>query len=172
MQYSLEIELPLVFIVNQIASDKGHKVIGELPLYFRVVKGKYELTSRSELPEDVPALVILGSCCRKFEEFPRFDIWKKEILKYNPKDLILAYAAAHRQYPDEAKDVIVNDSNCEAFNYYRSKAHEVGCSLENPSLFFLVHAYCEKITNIQTNDHDAPNDLASSYSSKVIKFSR
>lgn len=155
MQHSLASELPLILTINQIASDKDHKIIGELQLYFRVVNGKYELTSRNELPEDAPSLVILGSSCRKFADFPRFDIWRKEILDYNPRDLILAYAAAHRQYPDESKDVLVNDSNCEAFNYYRSKAHELGCSLDNPSLFFLVHAYCEKIKNVKMNDHNA-----------------
>lgn len=145
IQYSLALELPLLLIVNQIASDRNHEVMNEVSLYFKVDKGRYVSTSRNEFSENTPALVILGSCCRKFADFPPFEIWKKELLKYNPSDLLLAYAAAHRQYPDEEKDILVSESNCEAFSYYRSKAHEVGCSLKNPSLFFLVHAYCERI---------------------------
>jgi len=149
MQYSLTIKLPIAFKISRMATDLDYQVINEVSLFFKVVKGKYALTSTNDFSREDPILIILGSCCRKFENFPPLDIWKQEFLQYNPLDLLLAYAAAHRQYPDEEKDILVGNSNCEIFDYYRTKASEIGCSLENPSLFFLVHAYCEKIKNIK-----------------------
>ncbi len=153
LKYSLEIELPVVLIMSQIASDKNFESVGQISIYYQVINGKYQKIAKDRLSEDTTALVILGSCCRKQAEFQNYDVWQKELINYNLTDLILAYAAAHRQYPDENKDILVVQSNCQLFKFYTSKASEWGCSLSNPSLFFLVHAYCDKIKNVSSAVH-------------------
>jgi hypothetical protein len=148
MHYSLVVELPLVFNIKQIASDRNYQEGEGLTIYFKAMHGQYREVAQHELSEEAPAIVIMGSCCRKSNEFPSLEVWRKEILNYSPMDLILAYAASHRQYPDESRDSLLGQSRCELLSHYKSKSHKWGCTLENPSLFFLVHAYCDKIKNV------------------------
>ncbi|MCH9627113.1 MAG: hypothetical protein S4CHLAM2_07470 [Chlamydiales bacterium] len=151
MRYAVLMDLPLVMVVSQIASDCGHKTLKKESFYFKVVKGSYRLVSPNQFEQRAPAVVVLGSCCRRSAEFPEFSDWKEEIQRYDPCDLILAYAAAHRQYPDESKDVLIEKSAPPLYHTYKSKALEWGCSLDNPSLFFLVHVYCDQIKNIENS---------------------
>lgn len=151
IEYSLAMELPLVFVVSQIASDKNDEVIHEELFHFIVVDVRYQFVTSDQISDDSAVLTVLGSCCRKSNEFPSNKVWKEEILSINPKELLLAYAAAHRQYPDEAKDKLVENSGCKLYSYYKDKAHSWGCSLDNPSLFFLVHAYCDRKKNVFRN---------------------
>ncbi|PIS02049.1 MAG: hypothetical protein COT85_07890 [Chlamydiae bacterium CG10_big_fil_rev_8_21_14_0_10_42_34] len=149
LEYSIKFDIPIILKVKQIATDRNHEVLKELPFYFKVVQNQYQAVDLCELSPKEPALVIFASCCRKADEFPVLDQWKDEILKFNPREMILAYAAAHRQYPDEDNDKVVSKANCELYHHYKEKANEWGCSLNNPRLFFLVHAYCDKVGNVQ-----------------------
>lgn len=148
MIQALKSQIPLVVIARQLAKDKNHEIIGEVPLFFNSTLLEYKYASFDSFNPNAPALVLLVNSCRKTHEFPNIRDWKKELLKRNPIDLILAYAAAHRQYPDTTKHDLVSQIQDEQYKFYKEKAAEWGCSIENPSGFFLSHAFCDKIENI------------------------
>ena len=148
MKYSLDLQLPIVLIIKQIHSDINYSESNQAIFYYNVINGKYLQTSACSFNADIPALIVMGSSCRKSHEFPEHKNWRDEILNYDPIDLILSYAAAHRQYPDETKDILITQHNDQELMHYQSIAKQWGCTLDNPSLFFLVHAFCDKISNI------------------------
>jgi hypothetical protein len=160
MDYSINNEIPIAITLNQIASDLEYKELDKCHLYYKVINGQYHEVAREELSDDTPALVILASCCRASKEFPEWNAWRTEISSYSPIELILAYAASHRQYPDASKDILIEQSSGQEIKKYKIKAEEWGCSLENPSLFFLVHAYCDKLKNIATHSESTTQAYA------------
>lgn len=97
-----------------------------------------------------PAIVLLGSTCRDFKNLPPANDWIDGIIEAGPISLMLAYAASHRQYPNESclKEFSEKSSHDKEFEFYKKKAFEWGCCLENPSNFFLAHAYCDNIENL------------------------
>ncbi len=148
MKYSLHVELPLVLSVEQMATDNDFEVVRKFTLAFKVEKKHFVEVDLKDLSAEDSVVTILGCSCRNLDEFGNLEDSKAEILEKDLVDLILAYAAAHRQYPDESKDPLVNNSNNHLIEYYDKKAQEWGCSLDNSSLFFLVHAYCDKLKNV------------------------
>jgi hypothetical protein len=73
--------------------------------------------------------------------------WKNNFLNFSIKDLILAGAADHRQYPS------LENSNNYDFNdleylHYKTLAKKHGFSIDNPSTFFIQHVYTSKINQI------------------------
>lgn len=145
MLQALHSRIPLVIIARQMAKDKNYEILKEVLLCFKSTSYGYEPRPLSSFSPHEPALVLLANACRNSHEFPELEYWKKELAEYNPVDLVLAYAAAHRQYPDVNFDYLVKQERDEEYNFYKSKAVEWGCTIENPSLFFLSHAFCEKI---------------------------
>lgn len=148
MKYSLEEKLPLVLCVDQMATEKDFEVVRKFSLAFKVENKQFVETSFDDLSDEAPVVTIFGCSCRRSDEFLDLEGSKAEVLERGPVDLVLAYAAAHRQYPDESKDSLVDNSNNHLIDYYEKNAHEWGCSLENSSLFFLVHAYCDRLKNV------------------------
>ncbi len=158
MIQALESEVPLIIIARQLAKDKNYETLRELPLSFRPTISGYEPTSLHSFDLQGPSLVLLVNSCRESTEFPDEEVWKEELLQHNPIDLILAYAASHRQYPDASKDELMDQLSDEQYKFYKEKASEWGCSIENPSGFFLSHAFCERIENI-SNHLDMEKEL-------------
>lgn len=140
--------IPIVMLAEQVARDQNYEVLQKMALFFKATPEGYQEIHCDELDPCQPALILLGKTCREAKEFSTPDQWKTELLNYSPIDLVLAYAAAHRQYPDPTKDHLVSGSKDEGFSYHKAKSEEWGCSVTNPSLFFLSHAYCDSIKNI------------------------
>lgn len=141
-------EMPIVFLAEQVAKDQGHAVIDRIALFFEKTKEGYKVTTHEGLNTDLPVLVFHGKTCRNAEELPSREQWREELLACNPIDLLLAYAAAHRQYPDESRDVLISPHSDDEYLYHKETSNKWGCSLDNASLFFLSHAYCDTISNI------------------------
>lgn len=141
-------QIPLIIIARQLATDQNYKIIREMPLSFKTNLFGYKYTSFDSFNSKAPTLVLLVNTCRKSHEFSELTEWKKELLKYNPIDLVLAYAASHRQYPDITKNDLLNQIQDKEYEFYKKKALDWGCSIEDPSGFFLSHAFCDKIENI------------------------
>ena len=93
-------------------------------------------------------IVLIGSTCKDFSQLANKVEWRKELLQQCPIDMVLAYAAAHRQYPDEVQERKIKSMVDTNYEYHKAKANEWGCSLENPSRFFLTHAFCDTMKNI------------------------
>lgn len=148
MQQAQINKTPIALKVQQRAKDRNYEVIHEITIFFKASSDGYVETDYSAFDYNSAALVLFGSSCRESNAFPDKEVWRQELLECNPIDLILAYAATHRQYPDETKNHLIFDIQDKNYDYYKQKAQEWGCCLENPSRFFLAHAYCEKIGNI------------------------
>ncbi len=151
MVQALISQIPLVIIARQLAKDRNYDVLNEAVLPFSPTLSGYMATSLNLLNLKAPSLVLLVNSCRETSEFSALTAWKNELLQYNPIDLILAYAAAHRQYPDATKEGLVNQIQDEQYKFYKAKAIEWGCSIEKPFGFFLSHAFCDKIENISNH---------------------
>lgn len=92
--------------------------------------------------DKVPCIVFQGVCCLSSSDLFYREKWKSDIQRFSVDSIILAGAADHRQYPREEDDnrffQLVQDHEYET---YRSLAREEGFSFENPSTFFIQHAY-------------------------------
>ncbi|RDD36620.1 hypothetical protein TrispH2_011449 [Trichoplax sp. H2] len=142
---ALSFGIPIVMHVQLKSKDRNYQLEHEIYLYFEATSSKYQNVCPSSLQKESPAIVLLGSTCRDFSNLPSISDWTKEITTSGPVDLLLAYAAAHRQYPDETSEINIQDKE---FEFYRKKALEWGCCIQNSSRFFLSHAYCNHIENI------------------------
>ncbi len=142
--YSISSSMPIVLHVEKLEVDNNYSLHDKSTHIFSVKNGKYLPVNVTNYDLDTPALVIHGSVCRDKSDFITWDV---EFKKFDLKDLILTYSAAHRQYPDSNNDKIFEALDCKLFEYYKSLAIMRGCTLENPNLFFLVHSYCDSIRN-------------------------
>lgn len=149
MQEAHSKRIPIVMLVEQVAKDRDYEVVQTMTLFFQATSGGYKEVSPDSIHPNMPALVLVGRSCGDFSELPTKDKLRTELLKHNPTDLVLAYAADHRQYPDMKKDCLVSSFKDESYRFHKTKSQEWGCSIENPSLFFLAHAYCDRIKNIE-----------------------
>jgi hypothetical protein len=148
MIQALKNEIPIAMLARQLARDQDYKVVENITIFYKATPEGYEEVSADEFHPETPVMVLIGSTCRDAIELPSRDIWKKELIAQCPTDLVLAYAAAHRQYPDESKAEILQGLKDQNYEYHKMKAQEWGCSLDNPYRFFLTHAFCDKIKNI------------------------
>lgn len=158
-------QIPIVLIAKQMKKDKNYDIAKEIAIFFEPTPQGYREVSSNRLNSDTPALIFLGSSCSESHNLPNRDEWKKELLEHGPIDLVLAYAASHRQYPDDSKDHLIDQIDDKRFHYYKKKAEEWGCSTENPSRFFLSHAFCDKIKNVPKHLSDSEENELSLYTS-------
>lgn len=149
MELALSYRIPIVMIAEQRAKDLNYTAVRKTALFFKATADGYQEVDRFALNSDEPALILVGSTCRNFTDLPSTETWIQELLEHCLDDIILAYAASHRQYPDQEKDLLISEIKNENYCFHKEKAIEWGCSLENPSLFFLAHAYCDKIRNVK-----------------------
>ena len=149
MDHAFKHQIPILLITELKAKDQDYKVLDQIEICFQPTSEKYIAVSQSVIDQDRPMIVLYGSTCRDLANLPKREDWIKELSALCPREVVLAYAASHRQYPDESKVNIFTNYQDQDYQYYKSKALEWGCSLENPSLFFLAHAYCDKLKNVR-----------------------
>jgi hypothetical protein len=140
-------QVSIVVISRQLAKDQHYKVIAEFASIYKPAQNRYLPAELEDVDLSKPALYLLINGCRKTHEFPSIADWKQELEGFDLIDLILSYAASHRQYPGLENTTIaeIDDSEYEG---YKQKASEWGCSIDNPSLFFLSHAFCDSLYHI------------------------
>lgn len=140
-------QIPLVvhakFLEN--APEKaGFMVRNEEYLLFKPSQNMvYEETAPTAEDLDKPACVIQGVVCpNENGQTLSTEHWKAKMASQSIVDVILAGAADHRQYPDPNKQVDVKDLS---YENYKKFAEDHGCSLKNPTFFFIQHVYAAKI---------------------------
>jgi hypothetical protein len=148
MLQALRCRIPIFLIAEQKAKDREGQIMHQITLYFEPTEQGYQLMAHPDLSSGAPALFLVGVSYRNFEECLKRDAWILELVETGPIDLVLAYAAAHRQYPDLSKEAILLPIKDPNYEYHQLKAFEWGCSLENPSRFFLAHAFCDQVSNL------------------------
>lgn len=151
MHQALRNHIPIVMFAEQRAKDQNYKVIEKAVLFFQPTSEGYVEVEYSSMNPLSPSLYFLGNTAGELKNLKDKKSWCRELSTRGPMDLILAYAAAHRQYPNASKDALLSDIQDAEYAYYKAKADEWGCSLENPSCFFLSHAFCDRVQNFQKN---------------------
>lgn len=147
----IDAKIPIVMHAEKKAQDLNFQVIEKTTLYFQATESGYKRVPLEALDLEMPAVILLGATCRDLKEFPEHDRWITELSEYCPTDLILAHAAAHRQYPDVSKENLLRDFEVENYDYHRAKSLDWGCALKNPSRYFLIHVFCDKVGNAPLN---------------------
>ncbi len=123
----------------------GYHVIDEEYLVYKPCEHSESYILSELTKEDLhqPACFIEGIICPKAGQPPISKAeWIKSMNKNSIVDVLLAFAADHRQYPDPEKTVPVHDKE---YEYYKKLAESEGFSLNNPTTFFARHMYCSQI---------------------------
>jgi hypothetical protein len=101
-----------------------------------------------------PAVIIEGNCILKEEEVPDFGRAKGELLKQGVMRVVLMNAAAHFQYPGtlkgkdkEFEEMLRPTGQLLQYQELKQAAGELGCTLENRSLFCIDHVFCDLVNN-------------------------
>lgn len=160
MEAALSYKIPIIIHAQLKSKDRNYELEQEVFLYFKATPSGYHRVSPFSLKKEGPAIVLLGSTCRNFKDLPSVNDWIVEITEKGPIPLMLAYAATHRQYPNEncPKKFSEKSVDDKEFEFYKKKAFEWGCCVQNPSSFFLAHAYCDNIGNVLQESSDINND--------------
>lgn len=127
MRQALVEKIPIFLVVDQIGEKGGR--IGQL---FTASESGYRKAQRVD-PETI-ALIFHGVMQR-----PQFNEKCIEELS-DVIDLVLMNSASHRQSLDPNQK-IKNDR----LAFYQDRAKQMGCTLENPSLLLINHAFCMRI---------------------------
>lgn len=163
VQKTLEQEIPLVLIVEQMINEKN-RVICQTGLFYEACNLNHrgnvmELSYRMRKPHlgdlGKPVMVVQGVMCRDKGSLPNSEQAKREIEGYDVKDLIFATSAAHRQFMDST--LAIDDD--EELDRYREYAEKWGCTRENARLFTTFHMHCDKLENIDCFKYIINNHL-------------
>ncbi|HEY4255465.1 MAG TPA: hypothetical protein VGM34_03870 [Chlamydiales bacterium] len=145
MQKALEEMIPIVLHVELRTKEGQDEPFRKCFFYFKATKNGYQRMNPSPECWDLPALILVGNTYRNFTDLPDQQLWEKQLLEHSPIDLTLACAAAHRQYPNPIADELFTKNRFPAYEYYKQKAQEWGCSIHNASLFLMYHVFCSKV---------------------------
>lgn len=123
----------------------GFEVIDEEYLFYKPCDNAKTYLPAKMTEEDLsqPACVIEGVICPKEGQAPTSkEEWIKTMSQNSIIDIMLAFAADHRQYPDPDKLVLIQDQE---YEYYKQQAEKNGFSMNNPTTFFARHMYCSQV---------------------------
>lgn len=149
MERALQLGLPIILIADQKASDYDYQIVNKASFLLKLTDNNYySLVNPKTENINQLGIVIKGTTCRPLLELSSKKDWIEELISYQPIELFLAYSATHRQFPDSTKDQLITSFFDPKFEEYRQKSIKWGCCLDNPSLFFISHVYCQKIGNI------------------------
>lgn len=148
MERALNLGLPIILDVVQKASDYDSQTITKAAILLKPSGNSYKVVDPETENPDQVGIVIRGITSQPIFKLDSKKEWIKKLVSYQPIDLFLAYSAMHRQFPDSTKDHLITQFSNPKFEEYRLKSMEWGCCLNNPSLFFISHVYCQKIGNI------------------------
>jgi|SRR3989344_5400932 len=133
--------IPIVVCVKFLTqeSTEKYKVTGEKSLFYKPseeARGSYVLVEPSKEDLEKPACIIAGcAVCSEAD-------WNLVSAGYSITDAILAFMAAHNQYPGNHRES--KDFDTPEFVKYKKMAEERGFSINNPKTLFLQHIYSAK----------------------------
>ena len=76
------------------------------------------------------------------------DLWRTSISSPDITTIILANAAAHRQYPDANLNYLIDNLDDTEYENHKVLAEKTGLSINNPTNFLLRHIYTSKLENL------------------------
>jgi hypothetical protein len=163
VQAILDHRLPVVLWIKQ--KNELNKLVKEFCLYYKSDSSKNKFIKKSPLLIHAKklAIVMQADCQRKKGILPNKEISFCEIEQYNLLDIILAYAANHRQYPDSQKDIFVEGTIDATYHFYKKKAIEWRVTRDDPSLFHISHIYCDRLENVRPLKYEINSYLEAVY---------
>lgn len=148
MERALNLGIPIIIDAAQKASDYGSRTISKASILLKSNGNSYTIVDPKNENLDQVGIIIRGITYQSIFELDSKKEWIKKLISFQPIDLFLAYSAMHRQFPDPAQDHLITQFSNPKFEEYQQKSLEWGCCLDNPSLFFISHVYCQKIGNV------------------------
>ncbi len=146
MRQAFSSSIPIIINLEQVAKDQGNKKIRQICLLFKRNSNERQRTIIPSVHDlNSPAFVLHGFMQRPLTELPDRMQTIRELLSYGVDNLVLMNSADHRQCLDPSKERLVQTIGNQKLKSYKAAAQERGCSLENPSLFFINHAFCGSI---------------------------
>lgn len=180
MRQVLVSKIPIVICVDQVANDQDNRKVREICFLFKPTLGSYQRKIIPSLQDlSLPAFILHGSMLRPFSKLSNQAETKTEFLNQSIVDLVLMNSASHRQCLDPSKDGLVQIVGGRRFASYKADAIKMGCSLDNPSLFFVDHAFCALIghqnllkrkVDIATALASCKRDLPMSIIGKIVEY--
>jgi hypothetical protein len=141
--------IPIAIYVKFLAADQADRTVDEEWLYLMPPRPRADYEEQVPCPRDLSkaAVIVQGIARGNIKDLPEKSQWKAAVAARNIQ-AILAGAADHRQYPEEAEDKRITGLNDAEFVGYRQMALNEGYSLNNPSRFFIQHVYPAKVSSI------------------------
>ncbi len=144
-------KIPIIIHVKFLnKKEDKFEVIDEQRLLFEYSDDlkTYSHFSVSENNINKSAFVVQGIAYQKIDEQLNKDKWIENIKSFPLKNIILAGAADHRQYPDLKQCEKIDILNDNEYENYKILAKNEGFSIDNPSTFFIQHVYPSKIAKV------------------------
>ena len=147
MKKAIEARVPIVMQATQKVKDQDYRVVEKVTLCFCPIGNQYKEVSIDTLDPNLPAIYLSGTTCRNAVDLLSREQWIEELTEHCPIDVVLAYAAAHRQYPESVQGLFLLNLRDANYESHKQKADAWGCCLMNPARFFLSHAFCDRVGN-------------------------
>lgn len=112
------------------------------------------ISQPTEADRKEPAVIVEGNCVLKEEDNPDFERGKRTLLEQGIMKVMLMNAAAHFQYSGDFKNRVKEFEEMlrptgflPHYLELKQAAQELGCALENRSLFCIDHVFCDLVKN-------------------------
>ncbi|MBA3238681.1 MAG: hypothetical protein H0T62_10100 [Parachlamydiaceae bacterium] len=170
VQAILEHRIPVVLWIKQ--KNELNELIKEFCLYYKGDHSKNKFIKKSPLLIHAKklAIVIQADCKRAKGILPNKEISFAEVEQYSLADLILAYAAHHRQYPNSNEDIRFESSPDMTYHNYKKKAIEWKCTRDDPQLLHICHIYCDRLGNVKPLKYEINSYLEAVYGDFYQEF--
>ncbi|HVV69090.1 MAG TPA: hypothetical protein VHE99_08695 [Gammaproteobacteria bacterium] len=156
-------------ILLSITRKRNNRIIDKLNLYFQLSNNGATLIENFQPKEASYIIDGIMECSSNVLE-NRLD-YIIRVLKTGIEKIILSNMAIHPQYSGKKLSALSNDPFAldsiiaqfkesmqlkNDFLYWRNEAKKLGCGIQNPTLFYIVHMFCGK--NIINNQYDLYSD--------------
>ena len=141
--------VPLVIHVKFIEKNEGgYAVVGQDYMIFESVNGSFVEVAAENVDLEKPACIVQGVVSNENGQSLTKAEWKELMRETAVADVILAGAADHRQFPDQALDANIEQLQDSEYENYKAMAKGNGFSDENPTTFFIQHVYAACIGKV------------------------
>jgi len=150
MSYLAKFNFPICVVIKHLIKES----IFESKILFEVDANKtYQITHSPETHLDSSAMIIEGIS----SNLSNPENTKKIIIQKGIEEILYLNMAAHPQYTGKVlknfsinpyMDIEDSDDLHDELSEYQYRANILGCSLENPSLFFIKHIFVSKLDKI------------------------
>lgn len=153
-QTLLDEKIPMIFHVSFLkrSSDGDYSKSDETFLIYQPENQSGDVLffekKLSEFNLNSPAIVFEAAVFNETDGFSK-QLWKDSIKQHYIQDVILEFAAAHRQYPDPEFDGLFDETENYEYHAFKKLAVEHGFTYENPSSLVCSHVYAAIPENLE-----------------------